>query len=219
MNTFDKYWREKIVTNTELETSKTLSCKIIDNGNTDMINYTQTLISVLKNETIDEKIKNIFIRSACHLPHEKLEVAKRVYEETNSLSKTIKQLESDYKIDIKKYKNLTDIQVKDIISRGWGLAGVLKGEDIIATKIPSQFHQYFEEQIPRKKKYYYCHCPRVKSALLSDQPIDSIYCNCGGGFYVDVWEHITGKKVKIKTLTTLFDGHDVCSFKISLINH
>ena len=218
MNTFDKYWREKVVRNTEKEVSKTVSCKLIDNGNTDMVDYTQKLISTLRNETIDEKIKNIFIKSACHLPHDKLISSKKVYEETKSLSKTIKQLESDYKIDIKKYKNLSDEQVDEIINLGWGLAGILKGDEIIATKIPSQFHEYFAETSPRKKKYFYCHCPRVKSVLLSTKKIDSIYCNCGGGFYVDVWEHITGKDVKIEPLTTLFDGHDLCSFKISFID-
>ena len=102
-----------------------------------------------------------------------------------------------------------------IIEKGWGLAGIKQDDTIIATKIPSKFHQYMDETDPLKKKYYYYHCPRIRENLLNGADLDSIYCNCGGGFYVDIWIYITGKKVSIKITKSLFDGDDVCQFVIS----
>jgi len=153
--------------------------------------------------------------SACHLPHVKLRNAKDVYDRTGSIELTRDQLEIDFRKDIKFYKSLTDQQVEEIVQKGWGLAGIYDGGKIIATKIPSFFHEYFEETDEVTKKYYYCHCPRVRKELLNGKSLDSIYCYCGGGFYKDVWEYITGKDVNIKLLKSLFKEDDVCQFEIS----
>lgn len=219
MERFENQWRSKIQKNTEKYTNeKTLSnVKKLDFD--DQIEYTKELIHTLKTSTLDEKIQAIFCKSACHIPHEKLEAAKLVYKKTNSIEATRLILEEDFKKDIKEYKNLTDEQVAMIIKRGWGLAGVLKDDKITATKIPSKFHEYFLEEDPIKKKYYYCHCPRIRHAFTEGKDIDSIYCNCGGGFYQDVWEYITEKEVDIHITKSLFDGDDVCQFEISITNN
>lgn len=218
MNHFENSWRKKIIINTK----ETCSSEVLSVVNSISINnpvkYTNKLIATLKNKTLEEKIKDIFIRSACHIPHEKLDNAKEIFMQTNSISKTRQLLEDEFKVDIKKYKNLSDDQVNMIIKNGWGLAGIQRFDKIIATKIPSMFHEYFTEEDKTKKKYYYCHCPRIRAELLQESSIDSIYCNCGGGFYVDIWEYITGRKVDITVLKNLFDGDDVCQFLISFSN-
>jgi|GEM_PF-2782959 len=212
MSKFEKIYRTRIENNLELLSIGNQHGIFGD----DPIKSTNTFISKLRENTTDEKIKSLFLKCACHLPHNKLAKARKVYQQYKSLEKTIKQLENDYKIDIKEYKNLSDEQVEEIIKRGWGLAGTLQNNYIIATKIPSMFHEYFNEDNPQRRKYYYCHCPRVKEAFLKNEVIDPIYCNCGGGFYVDVWEFITGKTVNIKIMKSLFNGDDVCSFKIEI---
>lgn len=215
MKEFEKMWRSKIQKNTLKNTNPNLHNEVLTIEQEDPIKYSKELIARLKDKTIDEKIKNIFCQSACHIPHSKLESAKAVYEETGSVEEARKELERSFKIDIKEYKNLSDQQVNMIIEKGWGLAGVMDGDTIIATKIPSMFHEYFNETNPLKKKYYYCHCPRVRKAFTDQDTIDSIYCNCGGGFYQDVWEYITGKEVSLDIRKSLFDQDDVCQFQIS----
>lgn len=215
MNDFEKMWREKILNNIDQYVDESTVEKVNQIDIESPVAYSKALISTLKKETLDEQIKKLFIDNACHIPHHKLDEAKEVYTKNQSLSKTREVLELSFLKDIIIYKNLSKEQAKMIIKNGWGLAGIQENDTIIATKIPSMFHQYMDETDSLKKKYYYCHCPRIRENLLNGADLDSIYCNCGGGFYVDIWEYITGKKVSIKTTKSLFEGDDVCQFIIS----
>ncbi|BCR35747.1 hypothetical protein [Mariniplasma anaerobium] len=215
MDDFEKMWREKILKHIDQYVNKKTGQKVSQIEIDSPIEYSKTLISTLKKETVDEQIQKLFIDNACHIPHHKLDEAKKVYSDTQSLSKTREALELSFLKDIIIDKNLSKKQAKMIIENGWGLAGIQQDDTIIATKIPSKFHQYMNETDPLKKKYFYCHCPRVRENLLNGADLDSIYCNCGGGFYVDIWTYITGKDVSIKTSKSLFDGDDVCQFVIS----
>ncbi len=140
-----------------------------------------------------------------------------LYENTNDLKLVHKTFESNFKREIKEYKNLTDDQVEMIIEKGWGSAGVLDGNTIIATKIPKEFQKYFETCSREEKNYFYCHCPRVRKMLLKDERIDVEYCYCGAGFYKDIWEKITGKDVDVKILKSIMSGDEVCSIEIKIL--
>jgi hypothetical protein len=211
---FETLWRHLVVKNVKQETNQDIADQIKQIDCSDPVQYSREMIASLKDLTVEDKIKNIMCNSACHMPHEKLDKAKKIYQNTGSIKLAHKQLLEDFKKDIKQYKQLSDTQVDDIVHRGWGAAGVIEQESIIATKIPSEFHEYFKETDKRKKAYYYCHCPRIKKELLGDANLDSLYCYCGGGFYKDIWEFITEKDVKITVLKSLFDGQDTCQFKI-----
>lgn len=216
MNEFEHIWRNRVRREIEKEDHQKLNDAFGKNMETEPIAYTKTLIRDLRDNLLEDKIEQLFCNTACHFPHQKLDAIKDVYEMTKSIDRAHKELEAMFKTDIKQYKQLTIDQVQDIIDRGWGLAGVMVNGDIIATKIPSQFHEYFAESDPIKQAYYYCHCPRVKKELLHAKDLDSIYCNCGGGFYQDVWQYITSKDVKIDVLKSLFKGDEVCSFRIRI---
>lgn len=214
MLNFETMWRHKIKQNTKQETDDATAAIVGNIATSDPIEYSRELIQSLRDNVLEEKIKNIFCKSACHMPSEKLLDAKAVYQKTGDIEQARLALEAMFKKDIKQYKNLSDEQVDDILSRGWGAAGKNVAGTIVATKIPSQFHEYFAETDPVKKNYYYCHCPRIKKELLQGGDLDSIYCNCGGGFYENIWSTITGKKVTIDVMKNLFDGDEVCQFRI-----
>jgi len=216
MTDFETIWRKRIEINTKTFGDEVTETARNKSNAEDPILYTKELITNLRESTPEDIVQTIFCKSACHMPHQKLLEVRNVYQSTHSLVETHKALQDMFRVDIKQYKNLSDDQVEDILHKGWGAAGILDGNRIIATKIPSKFHEYFEETDSQKKKYLYCHCPRVKKALLENTSIDSIYCNCGGGFYQDIWEHITGNQVHVQTIKNLFDGDDVCQFQISI---
>ncbi len=215
MNEFERMWRTKIQKNTHKHDQK--AGKTIENIHVeDPVLYSKVLIKALKEEVADKDIATIFCKSACHMPHEKLEGVKQIYESTQSIELAHTALLEMFKTDIKEYKKMSDDQLEEVLSKGWGAAGILQDDIIIATKIPSQFHDYLNETDDLKRKYYYCHCPRVRKELLENSDLDSIYCNCGGGFYSDIWEYITGKEIDIEVVKNLFDGDDVCQFKIKI---
>lgn len=216
MDDFEKIWRKRVEDNIRNENNPELS-QIYENiQEKDPVNFSRSLISNLRENLSDSKIRNLFSNCACHMPKEKLIEVKKIYELSNSMEVARKELEVMFIKDIKLYKQLSDDHVEDIIKRGWGAAGKYHEGYIVATKIPSRFHEYFSESDPMKKAYNYCHCPRVRNELLNGRNLDSVYCNCGGGFYKGIWEYITGRTINVTVLKNLFDGDDVCQFKISI---
>lgn len=210
MNQFEKMYRKKIkkyLANNNLKVTT-------DEEVTDPIKYTRSLTQNMKNSGYEKKIALMFESCACHLPHEQLEGAKEVFVKTQSIKAAHARLEQDFIRQIKAYKNLTDDRVNALLKKGMGLAGTFMNNHIYVTKIPSRIHEYDKETDVLKKTYYYCHCPRVRSAFLNKDKIDVEYCYCGGGFYKDVWEYITNKPVKITLIRSLFNNDDVCQFRI-----
>ncbi|MBN2605194.1 MAG: hypothetical protein JXR62_05135 [Bacilli bacterium] len=215
MNDFETMWRQKIKKNTLHIAGESTHDLVQKNDLHDEVLYSKQLIRDLKNNILEDKIKDIFCKSACHISHDLLINAKKVYEDTRDIEAARKELLVVFEQNTKPYKQMTDEQYQACLSSGMGLAGLPSKNGIIVTKIPSRFQEYYLETDPKQKKSLYCHCPRIRHELLGKSDIDSIYCNCGGGFYQDIWEFITGKKVTIELMKSLFDGNDVCQFHIS----
>lgn len=216
MKNFEVMWRERVKSSLRkgqkdnvLNSLEKLECL-------DSIEYTKELVSLFKNDLSFAETRDVFCDSACHMPHEHLESSRKCYQETNSLDQAHYELQSMFRESIKRSKGLSEEEVEKIIEQGMGVAGMLNDSIIIATKIPSMYHDYYSATDPKLRKSFYCHCPRVRSLLEKNMDLDSVYCYCGGGFYKDIWDYITGKEVKIKVLKSLFDGDDVCQFEIEV---
>jgi len=106
----------------------------------------------------------------------------------------------------------------DVVSNGWGSAGVRVGDTIVATKIPKSGYliQYMNEPDPEKKRALYCHCPRIRDVLKTSQTIPPIYCYCGAGFYKGMWEEILQEPVEVELLESVLKGDDVCKVAVHL---
>jgi hypothetical protein len=98
-----------------------------------------------------------------------------------------------------------------------GPAGIREGNKVFLTKIPYLTKQFLKEKDPRKKKYYGCHCPWVREALLTeDSPINPIFCNCSGGYFKNHWEAILEQPVKIELVESILMGNEACKFILHL---
>ncbi len=95
--------------------------------------------------------------------------------------------------------------------------GVRKGDTIIVRKIPHMAKEYLRETDERKKRYYYCHCPWVKEALLkSKQPVSPMFCNCSAGYYRAYWEIVLDQPVKVDVVKSILSGDLICEFAVHL---
>ncbi|MGB7537936.1 MAG: hypothetical protein WBM17_05320 [Anaerolineales bacterium] len=59
--------------------------------------------------------------------------------------------------------------------------GRREGDSIYITKIPYNAVRYLQETDPRLKRYYACHCPLVRQALLDGRPVSPDVCHCSLG--------------------------------------
>ena len=95
--------------------------------------------------------------------------------------------------------------------------GVREGDTIIVRKIPHMAKEYVVEPDTHKKKYYYCHCPWVKEALLeSEQPVPPVFCNCSAGYYKAYWEIVLDRPVEVTVVKSILSGDSICEFAVHL---
>jgi len=182
-----------------------------------VIEWSNLLMGFLTDHLNDNEIKEVMCSCACRRPKADLMELREEYSRTKD-SKTIHQkMQKIFEKSIKEYKQLSDEQIDMINEIGMGMVGKLENNVVTVVKIPKEFHQYFACDDEKMKKYYYCHCPRIREVLLSEEePVDTNYCYCGAGFYKDIWEYILQKEVEVKILKSIMKGDDVCQIAIYL---
>ncbi|MCK5760196.1 MAG: hypothetical protein KAH33_02810 [Candidatus Delongbacteria bacterium] len=211
---FEKQWMNKLFNGIK----KTEICKNIDSEteNKEIIEKINVIIDILKKEFSSDEVKDIMTGCACVRPHAELGFLRQEYLISKDIGKVHKMLQEFFESFIKDYKQLDEKQMDTIRESGWGMAGKYYGDYIEVSKIPKEFHEYFNETEEDMKKYRYCHCPRIRNVFKDGKRSpDKVYCYCGGGFYKDMWEHILNREVKIELVKALTNGDDECRYKIT----
>ena len=184
----------------------------------EVIRWSQQAMERLDSLVDEETRKAIMTGCACQYPKSDLQTIKAAFQETQDLDLVHQMLQDKFESFLMEGLNLDSELIEEVISRGWGLAGVRQGNMIIATKIPKSGYlvEYLKETDPERKRLIYCHCPRVREALKSSQTISRTYCYCGAGFYKGIWEEILEKPVQVEVLETVLNGGEVCKIGIYL---
>lgn len=170
-------------------------------------------------EVADEKTRQeIMTGCACQYPKAELDDARGIFLETEDVDQVIDLLQAKFEGFLRDVLELDENLIGEIISRGWGLAGVREGKTIFSTKIPKSGYlvDYFETEDPLEKRKLYCHCPRVRDGVGEDPQLPLEYCYCGAGFYKGIWETILREPVRVEVLESVMLGGDVCKIAIHL---
>lgn len=202
--------RKKILQGSEKLTSDSHSDEIIE--------WTRQAMDRLDALVDEEKRIEIMTGCACWYPESELREIRDGYVKTKDIGVAHKMLKDKFVSFLKNDLALEDELVEDIMNRGWGLAGVRKGNTIIATKMPKSgnLEEYLGETDREKRRKLYCHCPRIREATGSNAKISPTYCYCGAGFYKGIWEYILQQPVKVESLETVLRGDDTCKVTIHL---
>jgi hypothetical protein len=94
--------------------------------------------------------------------------------------------------------------------------GVRDGDTIYVTKIPYMAKKYLHEKDEKKKRYYYCHCPWVREAILSDLKVSPNFCYCSAAFEKRPWDVIFDQPVRADVVETVLKGDLICKFAIHI---
>ena len=165
-----------------------------------------------------EARREIMTGCACQYPRAQLEPIRQAYEETRDVDLAHQMLQGQFESFLRNTLQLTDALIQGIVERGWGSAGVKHGQTIVATKIPKSGNllEYLQTDDPRARRQLYCHCPRVRDALKTDESLPRTYCYCGAGFYKGIWEEILQQPVQVEVLESVLSGGEVCTIAIHL---
>jgi len=183
----------------------------------DVIEWSKSAMERL-DQLVDEKTRNdIMTGCACQMPTIRLQKMREKYAETKNFILVHQMLQEQFEGDLKAFLNLDEYQIDEIRKKGWGVAGVIEGNKIIATKMPAKYHEYMKATDSREKKYLFCHCARIKSLIMKqEENISLTYCYCGAGFYKGIWEEILQQPVNVEVLKSVLQGDEVCMIAIHL---
>mgnify|MGYP003933043301 CR=1 FL=1 len=95
--------------------------------------------------------------------------------------------------------------------------GVRAGSVVYETKIPYMTAEALAATDDRMKRYYSCHCPWVREALLTeDVRISPTFCNCSSAFHKKTWEAVLGRPLRADVVQSILQGDPQCTFAIHL---
>ena len=183
----------------------------------EVIEWTREAINRLEALVEEEKRREVLTGCACQYHKQRLEHLREKYAETKDLDLVHRMLQEQFLSTTRAFLELDEEQLNDIKQRGWGVAGLRKGDTIIATKMPFEFHEYFKAATTEERRYRYCHCQRIREVIKTGgESISTTYCYCGAGFYKGIWEYILQRPVKVKVLKLVLQGDDICRIAIHL---
>ncbi len=213
---FEEQWLDKLQNGLKKIGKADLFIELIKNKEEQsLLKWTENLMKMLKKNLTHNEINEVMIGCACITPKDYLENIRNEYAKTKDLKKVHTMLQEAFEKFIRQYKNLNDEQMELLRKKGWGSAGKLEGNTILSTKIPKEFNKYFQTTDIQKKKYYYCHCPRIRDLFLNNEKtLDVNYCYCSAGFTKDIWEYILQRTVRVEIIESLMKGDEVCKIAI-----
>jgi hypothetical protein len=97
------------------------------------------------------------------------------------------------------------------------LSAVREGEYLYITKIPYSPGKWSSAQDDRMKRYYACHCPLAREAIVMegvDIPRD--WCYCSGGFTKYMFDVLFDEPTEVELLESVLSGDTSCRFRIRL---
>jgi hypothetical protein len=97
--------------------------------------------------------------------------------------------------------------------------GRREGDKIYITKVPYNAIGYLHATDARMKRYYACHCPLLREAILQDQPISPVVCNCSLGHASHYLAGLDLGVIKGEVLESAVKGDTRCRFVFYLPNH
>jgi hypothetical protein len=95
--------------------------------------------------------------------------------------------------------------------------GRREGDKIYISKIPYNAVRYLHETDPRMKRYYACHCPLLREAIMKDMPVSPEVCNCSMGFSSHYLAGL-GLELKGEVLESAVKGDSRCRFVFYIPN-
>ena len=184
----------------------------------DVIAWSQQAMQQLDVLVREHDRQAIMLGCACHYPKESLQPIRQYYARTGDADIAHQMLQEQFEMFLRDTLLLDEKMIAEVVGRGWGAAGIKRGDTVIATKIPKSGYlvEYLQETDPKRRREIYCHCPRIRDGLKMEMALSSTYCYCGAGFYQGIWEEILQRSVEVELLQSILRGDEVCQVAIHL---
>jgi hypothetical protein len=97
------------------------------------------------------------------------------------------------------------------------LSAVRDGDHLYITKIPYAPKDWLKESDPVMKRYYGCHCPLARAAIIMGEPdIPLDWCYCSGGFEKLMFDVVFEEPTQVEVLESVLAGAPRCRFRVKI---
>ena len=186
---------------------------------------TYTLVSRLL-EAGSEICHDVLADNHHGIPHDSFRKHIQWFEETDSIDEFLKRVHSE-KIKILQQhldegkvwfeQEITPSVIELVKGNQEILSAVRKGNYLYVTKIPYSPKDWLRETDSLMKRYYACHCPLAREAIILQNPeIPLDWCYCSGGFAKLMFDVVFGESTEVEVLQSVLAGDSVCRFRIKL---
>ncbi len=188
--------------------------------------FTRALMQRLENNLPEKTVRRALAGNHHQIPAAAFDEEKERYQNSASMdeylaahhARQVAELQRHCDTNTVWYEQIITQEVVDFVSANQEIqSAVCKGDTLYTTKIPYDPARYLAETDPVKKRYYACHCPFVREAILRGEPdVSENWCYCSGGFVKYPYEVLLGRELRVELLQSALKGDPVCRFAIHL---
>jgi hypothetical protein len=160
------------------------------------------------------------------IPLESFNKHKKWYEEAADLDAFLKKLHDEAVAELDEHAKsgriwyeqvITPETVEYVRNNQEVLSAIRDGEYLYMTKFPYAPKEWMEATDPLMKRYYLCHCPLARAAILKGEPeIPLDWCYCSGGFNKLKFDVVFGEETEVEVLESVLAGDERCRFRVKI---
>ena len=160
------------------------------------------------------------------IPHEHFDRHKAWLKEAGDIEGFLKKVHQEAVAELERYMNegkvwyeqeITPEVVEFVRSNQEVLSAVRDGDYLYITKIPYAPKDWLSESDPTTKRYYACHCPLARAAIIMQGPnISSDWCYCSGGYQKLMFDVVFGEPTEVEVLESVLAGDARCRFRVKI---
>ncbi len=186
---------------------------------------TKEFVERLETKLGEEKCREVLLSGPHAGPREEYLPERKMFLASKGVDDFLKKRHREYLGTLEKHmKEKTlyftqeiDEEVLDYVRNTPTCQNGVRDRDIIyVTKIPYMAKKYLHEKDEKRKRYYYCHCPWVREAIMSDVEVAPNFCYCSAAFEKRPWDVIFDQPVKADVVQSVLKGDLVCKFAIHI---
>lgn len=188
--------------------------------------FTRALMEQLEQNLPEETVRLALAGNHHQIPAEAFEEDMALYRASASMdeflrahhARQVKTLQRHCDENTVWFEQIITQEVVDFVAKNQEIqSAVREGETLYTTKIPYDPARYLSETDPLRKRYYACHCPFVREAILRGETnISGNWCYCSAGFVKYPYEVMLGRELRVDLLESVLKGDPVCRFAIHL---
>ncbi len=187
---------------------------------------TRLLMERLEKNLPPEQVRAVLTGNHHGIPVEGFAQHKEWFKEVQSLEGFLEKVHAEAVAQLEEYQRsgriwyeqeITPEVVEYVRSNQEILSAVRRGDRLYITKIPYAGKEYLREQDPVMKRYYACHCPLAREAILMNEvDVQADWCYCSAGFEKLKFDAVFETSLEVEVLESALRGDPRCRFALKI---